>query len=215
MNIDTRTNGSLRKGADLRNDAMPPAATNSKPERHTIIALFNEAMAKKQVLLPNLSLVTIPTESVSEGFDGDVCADPLTEIIKPSYELRAACCFETLVQAGHIGPKGSDRFRFVMEQLSLERATGNLFGLDDQLIDRGAAPKDWRKVEMFCDVFPQSPGHYLHKLKKKTQNPRQQVLNCSTNDALVLRLSFIKLALKIFWARAGYPEFCDPQQYPI
>lgn len=185
--------------------------TESAREQDCLTA-FLTAMRTGSVLLPDHRVVAIGAEDIVPTTDEDVWCDDFEQIIEPGYEQCHACILETLVNAGFSLPSGTGRFMFVLQNLSQERASGDFFDSNQRFIDRQAEVIDWRKERTFCDAFTLLPRRCMNRLKEKIYQPRQGILDMSENDDLLLRLCYLSLAIKVFLARAGYPEFCQRQE---
>ncbi|MEP2529925.1 hypothetical protein [Roseobacter sp.] len=173
------------------------------------LALFEQAIEERKVMLPDDRLVDIQPKSIALSYDGDVWCDDFDSIIEPDYDQSTAMFVETVVNAGLCRTSGSARFNFILRNLDLKRSTGDLFDWDCILIDRRASSRDWRKEKTICDAFSKYPRRDMNRLKEKIRKPRSNELCMSENDQLLWRVCYLSLARKVFLARAGYPEFCD------
>lgn len=176
--------------------------------RLNLPARFETAVNSSAVLLPDGRMAKIGPENVAYSTEEDVWCDDFELIIKPEYEQLYACILETIVNAGHCETSGSYRFLFVLQNLSLSRAKGDFFDCNRVFIDRRAEVTDWLKERTFCDAFTALPRRCMNRLKERIGKPRQGILDVSEDDHLILRLCYISLAVRVFLARAGYPEFC-------
>ncbi|MCR9089468.1 MAG: hypothetical protein NXH97_22340 [Rhodobacteraceae bacterium] len=171
------------------------------------LTAYNAAIANKDVLLPDGESVKIKHQDISARFDGDAWCDEYDVIIEPDYEHNLACFYNTLVNAGHCRTSGTHRFSFVLENVSLKRAAGDLFDWKRVFIDREIPAKNWREEQTICDAFSAYPRRCMNRLKERVEKPRQEVLQQSKDDNLLWRICYLGVARKIFLARAGYPEF--------
>lgn len=173
------------------------------------LTAYNAAIANKDVLLPNGERVKIKHRDISASYDGDAWCDEYDVIIEPDYEHNLGCFYNTLVNAGHCRTSGTHRFSFVLENVGLKRATGDLFDWKCVFIDREMPATNWREERMICDAFSAHPRRCMNRLKERIENPREDVLHQSRNDNLLWRICYLSLARKVFLARAGYLKFCE------
>lgn len=169
--------------------------------------VFESAMRAQKVLLPDGSLADIVYSDVAPSYGGDVWCDDFDAIIEPGYDQGLAMFIETVVNAGLCRPSGSGRFNFILQNLDLKRAKGDLFDWDRLLIDRHASSRDWRKEKTICDAFSKYPPRDMNRLKEKVSAPRENELCRSKDDYLLWRVCYLSVARKVFLARAGYAEF--------
>lgn len=159
--------------------------------------------------------------------DSDVWCDSMEEIEVSVYEQRLAQFMDSVVEAKYCGVSGTERFYFVLQNLSLERARGDLFAENEIYINREKVyhrPEDERTI---CDAFGKLPRRELNRLKKRAYTPRKNILQgppekeraCSPKSTTIQgapvvkrsvplqRMCYYSIARKVFLARIGYPEF--------
>ncbi|WP_299867679.1 hypothetical protein [uncultured Roseobacter sp.] len=173
------------------------------------LALFEHAMEEQKVMLPDDRIVSIERKYIARCYDDDVWCDDFDGIIDPEYDQGIAMFIETVVNAGLCRTSGTARFNFVLQNLNLKRATGDLFDWDCILVDRHASSRDWRKEKTICDAFSKHPRRDMNRLKERIRRPRSNDLCMSKDDQLLWRVCYLSLARKVFLARAGYPDFCQ------
>lgn len=180
---------------------------NTQPD----LTVYNAAIAKKKVLLPDGRHVKIRKEHVLPVFEGDVWCDAIEVMETPDYEHGIACFIESVVNAGLCGPSGTGRAKYVLRNLHPDHASGDLFDWRRMFIDREFRHHDWRHEKTICDVFSKQPERFMNRLKTRVSCFRDGDLQESAGDQLKWRMCYLSLARKVFLARAGYPEFCERQ----
>ncbi|MBL4785242.1 MAG: hypothetical protein JKY49_07425 [Cohaesibacteraceae bacterium] len=155
----------------------------------------------------------------SAFFDDDVWCDAGEEIRNPAYEQNFARFIESVVAAGYCGRSGSAKLDFVLQNLSLERARGDLFDPNKIYIDRESVPRKPEDERTICESFGIAGRRTFNRLKDRVDNPRKTMFvdrpcngklrGLTSQRPLLARLCWCSLARKVFLARIGYPEYCE------
>lgn len=157
----------------------------------------------KRILLPDNRWVKIE-KPLLRFWEGDVWSDLEFIIAEPSYEQGIASFMRSIVRSGFCGPSGRAQFNFVYQQVTV-RAEGELFDHNRLYIDRESVPTRPQE-EPICDAFGRSPRRAMKRLQTRAVVGRNSLLQ----DKLLERMCWLSIARKVFLARAGYPEFCEP-----
>ena len=148
-------------------------------------------------VLPQLPLLPV--------CEDDVWASPAPVIKHPQYEQLMAMIMETIVAAGYCGSSGPERFGFI-EGNNLFYHQGDAFDEHNQFINHDAISTiSTEKVLEFYDYFPSDTSRCMLRFAERAGNPRK---NHAQDPILIGRLVRIEIALKVFFARIGYPDFC-------
>lgn len=139
----------------------------------------------------------------------DVWCEADYALRKPSLEWYLAMYMECMVATGQCGASGESRFDFVKAQVK-EHCGGDRFDAGQLYIDGYAllAVEELGRprFETIEDAFGGSPRREMNRLKHRAEHPRRNRLP----DTAMGRMTWLTLAMKIWFARAGYPEFCEP-----
>ena len=151
--------------------------------------------------------------------DDDVWSDRLNDLVKPTYEQGIARFLDSVANANLedvLLTSDALRFVFVLDNLDVEHARGDLFNENNGFIDREEIHNNNEEEEFLCDAFGKAPSHVLKRLRTKAHYPRRTAL-AGYRDAKHLspekRSNSIKqmrcysIARKVFLARIGFPEY--------
>lgn len=174
---------------------------------------------KGQIYMPDGSWKDPVFDKPLEFIEDDVWSDRLNDLAKPIYEQRMARFLDSVANAEFddvLLTSDALRFVFVLDNLDVECARGDLFNESNGFIDREGSQSNFEGIEFLCDAFGEAPSHVLKRLRTKAYNPRRTAL-AGYRDAKRLspdkRSNAIKqmrcysIARKVFLARAGFPEY--------
>ncbi len=139
----------------------------------------------------------------------DVWCEPRHALQNPQLEQYISSFINSPVEAGFCPPSGEGRFNWVKGQIK-DHFTGDAFDWIEMYVDgaRILAHEElgFLQLETIDDAFGASPRRVMNHLKKRAHDPRQNPLH----DNCLARMSWLTLAMKIWFARAGHPESREP-----
>lgn len=160
--------------------------------------------------------------------DDDARCDPKEEIEDPVYEQKFARFIDSAVAAQFCRSSGTGRVNFILQNLSLERARGEMYDENKIFIDREKVCRNPEEERTICDVFGIQGRRALNRLKERAYNPRTTTLqgpsrkrprskpNMTPDGSLFAgrsllqqRMCYFSIARKVFLARIGLPEFLE------
>lgn len=164
--------------------------------------IFENGYRLGQIYLPDGTWADV-NQPLTPGYGGDVWSDPKSVIEHPLYEQLYARVHNSIVSAGYCGDSGSGRFGFVQMNFQ-DCAEGDVFDYDRKFIDREVIERKDGKEITFCSYFGREPRRTMHRVRERAETPSSRLLQ----DRVLDRMCRYSIAIKVFLARAGFPEFC-------
>lgn len=139
----------------------------------------------------------------------DIWCEAEHPLRSPALERYLAIFTECMVATGQCGASGQSRFDWVKAQIK-DCCVGDKFDFGNLYIDgyRLLAVEEMGlpRFETIEDAFGASPRREMNRLKERAERARTNRLP----DSAMGRMTWQTLAMKIWFARCGYPEFAEP-----